>query len=55
MTSPLAHYAGLNRECVIIGANDRIEIWDKEKWEDHNSEENLSIADIEQNMEELGI
>ena len=32
-----------------------IAIWDKAKWEEHNSEENLSIEEIEQNMEDLGI
>jgi len=29
ITSPLVEYAGLTKECVIIGVNDRIEIWDK--------------------------
>ena len=51
----LRDVATLEKDVTIIGTGTRIEIWDKEKWEDHNSEENLSIADIEQNMEELGI
>ena len=29
ITSPLVSYAGLTKECVIIGVNDRIEIWDE--------------------------
>jgi len=45
----------LDKDVTIIGAGTRIEIWDKTKWEEHNSEENLSIAEIEQNMEDLGI
>ena len=38
------------RECVIIGANDRIEIWDKVAWEKvlEDNEENLS--DIAENL-----
>ena len=29
---PLRDYAGLNRDCVVIGANTRVEIWDAEAW-----------------------
>jgi MraZ protein len=32
ITSPLVSYADLKKECVIIGVNDRLEIWDKDKW-----------------------
>lgn len=44
VTSPLVNYAGLTKECVIIGANDRIEIWDKDSWDNflNDNEENLS-------------
>ena len=51
----LREVASLDRDVTIIGAGTRIEIWNKEKWEDHISEENLSIEEIEQNMQELGI
>ena len=43
------------KDVTIIGTGTRIEIWNKEKWEEHISEENLSIEEIEQNMQELGI
>ncbi len=44
ITSPLKSYANLNKECVIIGVNERIEIWDKESWNNfiNDNEENLS-------------
>ena len=51
----LREVAKLDKDVTIIGAGTRIEIWDKTKWEEHNSEENLSIEEIEQNMEDLGI
>ena len=51
----LREVAKLDKDVTIIGAGTRIEIWDKAKWEKHNSEENLSIEEIEQNMEDLGI
>lgn len=34
ISSPLISYASLMRECVIIGVNDRIEIWSSDKWND---------------------
>ena len=35
VTIPLAlrEYAALRRECVVIGANTRLEIWDSASWE----------------------
>jgi MraZ protein len=29
---PLRDYAGLDRDCVVIGANTRVEIWDAAAW-----------------------
>ena len=28
ITSPLISYAGLDKECIVIGVNDHLEIWD---------------------------
>jgi MraZ protein len=33
IATPLQQYAGLEKECVVIGVNDRIEIWAKDKWD----------------------
>ncbi len=30
----LKEYAGISKEVVIIGVGDRVEIWDKKRWED---------------------
>lgn len=48
ITSPLVSYADLQKECVVIGANDRIEIWSKDKWTeffDVNSDKIEEIAE----------
>lgn len=48
ITSPLASYAGLEKDCVIIGVGDRLEIWAKDKWEafyQSNKEEMSNIAE----------
>lgn len=50
ITFPLAEYADLIKDCVIIGVNDRLEIWSKNRFEDFfkGNEENLS--DIAENL-----
>lgn len=48
VSAPLMKYADLNKECVIIGVNDRLEVWSKDRWTNfiETNEENLSdIAD----------
>lgn len=45
---PLIKYSDLLKDCIVIGVNERLEIWSKEKWDSfiENNEENLSdIAD----------
>jgi MraZ protein len=32
---PLREYAGLTRECVVIGADTRLEIWDATAWAEY--------------------
>lgn len=46
--TPLIAYANLIKDCIIIGVDDRLEVWSKERWEEFitSNEENLSdIAD----------
>ena len=48
ITSPLVHYANINKECVIIGALERLEIWsleDYNKYMKENEEDLSSIAE----------
>ena len=33
--TPLMEHASLSKECVIIGVNERLEVWDKDRWEKH--------------------
>ena len=51
----LREYASLTKDAVIIGVGTRIEIWDKKKWNEYNSEENLSVDSIAEKMTEIGI
>ena len=56
ITSPLVSYADLNKEVVIIGANDRIEIWSKEGWDKFFVDNENKLADIAEHLfEEVNI
>ena len=48
--SPLTKYADLIKECVIIGVNDRLEIWSKERWENFILENEDNLSDIADNL-----
>ena len=51
----LREYANITKEAIIIGVGTRLEIWNKEIWEEYNSDDNLSADDIAENMTMLGI
>ena len=50
ITSPLVSYADITKECVIIGANDRLEIWSEEGWNNFFEENADKISDIAENL-----
>lgn len=46
--APLIKFAALEKDCIIIGVDERLEVWSKSRWEEfiNDNEENLSdIAD----------
>ena len=55
IASNLREYATLEKDAVIIGVGTRLEIWDREKWKNYNSSENISADEIAENMTMLGI
>ncbi len=50
ITSQQLIHAGINKECVIIGANDRIEVWSKENWENFNEEYSKDLEAIAEHL-----
>lgn len=50
ITSPLSAYAGITKECVILGVNERIEIWSKEKYEDFFNENATAFSELSENL-----
>ena len=53
VTSPLADYADLTKECVIIGVNDRIEIWSKENFDKFLNDNIDNVSDIAEHLFEV--
>jgi MraZ protein len=42
----LREYAGLVKDCVVIGANSRIEVWNAEAWQTYLDGSEQAFADI---------
>jgi MraZ protein len=50
LPTPLLQYAKLEKDCVILGVSNRIEIWSKQIWEDYFIQSEESFAEIAENM-----
>ncbi|PLR77492.1 cell division/cell wall cluster transcriptional repressor MraZ [Bacillus sp. V3-13] len=50
IAAPLVHYAKLEKECVVLGVSNRIEIWGKSIWEEYFDQSEESFAEIAENM-----
>ena len=47
---PLREYAGLERDCVVIGANTRLEIWDAAAWETYLERQEDAFSDASEEV-----
>lgn len=50
ISNPLATYANLEKDVVIIGVGDRLEIWAKDRWENFFDENSDTLSDIAENL-----
>ena len=50
LPNPLINYANLIKDCVIIGAGDRFEIWSKENWDNFFISAEKNMSDIAENL-----
>jgi transcriptional regulator MraZ len=44
----LREYAGLSKDCVVIGANSRVEVWDATAWQSYLEGTEQSFSDAEE-------
>ena len=47
LPTSLREYAGLDRDCVVVGADTRIEIWDTQAWETYLAASEPGFADLD--------
>ncbi len=46
----LIDFAKLEKECIVIGVNDRLEIWSKDGWENFFNANSDQLSDIAENL-----
>ncbi|HZB29917.1 MAG TPA: division/cell wall cluster transcriptional repressor MraZ [Streptosporangiaceae bacterium] len=46
----LRTYAGLDRDCVVIGANTRLEIWDAQAWETYLEQSEQQFSELSEEV-----
>ena len=43
----------LKKECYVIGANDHVEIWDRDVWDNYYAEASESFEDVAENISDF--
>lgn len=49
----LSKHASIEKDCVVIGANDHVEIWAKDVWESYYDDASNSFEEIAEHLSEL--
>ena len=50
VTPELREYASLDRDCVVIGIYDRIEIWEPQAWSDYTAQQESAFSDVQEEI-----
>ena len=50
ISTPLKNYAQLEKECVIIGVSERLEIWNEQKWNEFIKTNENNFSEIADNL-----
>lgn len=50
ISTPLINYAKLEKDCVVVGVTNRLEIWSKDIWEQYVLEAEDSFGELAENM-----
>ncbi len=51
----IREYAGLVKEVVVIGVSDKVEVWEKTKWDEYMNSSAFSEEEISSFVDELGM
>lgn len=55
IANSLIKYANLKKDCVIIGVNERLEVWDKESWDNFILTNEDTITEVADKLFEVQI
>lgn len=50
ISAPLISYAKLEKDCIIIGVNDHLEVWSSDMWNQFIANNEASLSDIAENL-----
>ena len=50
LPSMLREYASLSKDCIVIGAMNRIEIWDPASWQSYSDAQEQAFADLSEEV-----
>jgi len=51
----LRHFAGLNKEIIVAGLYNRLELWDQQQWSTYTKKTEKNSSEIAEQMSELGV
>jgi transcriptional regulator MraZ len=46
----LRSYAGLDKDCVVVGAINRVEVWDAAAWQSYSEQKESAYADLNETV-----
>lgn len=49
----LSKEVNITKDCVIVGVNDRVEIWDKDTWNNYYDEASANFEEVAENLSDL--
>ena len=55
LPATLREFAGLEKDVVLTGMLNRIEIWSKDKWNENNSLDDVAMDEIAEQITDLGL
>jgi MraZ protein len=50
ITPELRQYASLDRDCVVIGIYDRVEIWEPQAWTEYTAQQESAFSDVQEEI-----
>ena len=53
LTAALIRESGIEKECVVVGVADHVEIWAKERWDSYYEEASSSFEDVAEQLTEF--